>query len=66
MSDKKILVTGGTGKTGRRIAKRLTDLGYAVRIANRTAPVSGSTNEHVVFDWYDETTHEPADRKSVV
>ncbi|BBB91946.1 MAG TPA: NAD-dependent epimerase/dehydratase family protein [Methylomusa anaerophila] len=56
----KILVTGGRGKTGSRIAKRLTDLGYAVRTADRGTPAPGSTNKHVTFDWFDETTHEPA------
>lgn len=56
----KILVTGGRGKTGSRIAKRLTDLGYAVRTADRGTPASGSTNDHVTFDWFDETTFEPA------
>ncbi|WP_226002248.1 NAD-dependent epimerase/dehydratase family protein [Paenibacillus sp. BJ-4] len=56
----KILVTGGRGKTGSRIAKRLTDLGYAVRTAYRGTPAPGSTNEHVTFDWFDETTFEPA------
>ncbi|SEN91807.1 ergot alkaloid biosynthesis protein, AFUA_2G17970 family [Paenibacillus sophorae] len=56
----KILVTGGRGKTGSRIAKRLTDLGYAVRTADRGTSASESTNEHVAFDWFDETTFEPA------
>lgn len=28
MKDKKILILGGKGKTGRRVAKRLTMLGY--------------------------------------
>lgn len=56
----KILVTGGRGKTGSRIAKRLTDLGYSVRTADRGTPAPGSTNEHVTFDWFNETTHEPA------
>lgn len=56
----KILVTGGRGKTGARIAKRLIDLGYAVRTAGRGTSASGSTNDHVVFDWFDETTYESA------
>ena len=38
-----ILVLGGTGKTGRRIAARLTSLGYNVRIGSRSAELA--------FDW---------------
>jgi uncharacterized protein YbjT (DUF2867 family) len=38
-----ILVLGGTGKTGRRIAEKLTDLGHPVRIGSRSATPS--------FDW---------------
>src|SRR5262249_45398411 len=45
------LVLGGTGKTGRRVAQRLTDLGRPVRIGSR----SGSP----AFDWNDETTWAP-------
>lgn len=44
-----VLVLGGTGKTGRRVASRLQEKGVAVRIASRgsiTAP----------FDWNDATT----------
>ncbi len=43
MEEKKILVLGGKGKTGRRVAKKLTDLGKVVRI--------GSRNETPAFDW---------------
>ena len=32
-----VLVLGGTGKVGRRIAARLTDRGVPVRIGARTA-----------------------------
>ena len=42
-----ILVLGGKGKTGRRIAERLTHLGHNVRI--------GSRSETPAFDW-----HQPA------
>lgn len=38
-----ILVLGGTGKTGRRIAERLTRLGHHVRIGSRSASPA--------FDW---------------
>ena len=37
------LVIGGTGKTGRRVADRLTEMGRAVRI--------GSRSSHPDFDW---------------
>lgn len=47
-----ILVTGGTGKVGRRVAERLGAAGYDVRI--------GSRNSTPPFDWDDRTTWEPA------
>ncbi|MFE7558162.1 NmrA family transcriptional regulator [Kitasatospora sp. NPDC057500] len=47
-----VLVTGGTGKTGRRVAERLTALGRTARIGSRTAPVP--------FDWADDTTWDAA------
>ncbi|MFF7457118.1 NmrA family transcriptional regulator [Kitasatospora sp. NPDC008115] len=47
-----VLVTGGTGKTGRRVAERLTALGHTARIGSRTAPVP--------FDWADDTTWDAA------
>jgi NAD(P)-dependent dehydrogenase (short-subunit alcohol dehydrogenase family) len=40
-----VLVLGGTGKVGRRIAARLTDRGVPVRIGARTAAPA--------FDWND-------------
>ena len=39
-----ILVIGGTGKTGRKVAEKLTALGHAVRI--------GSRNADPAFDWH--------------
>lgn len=42
------LVLGGTGKTGRRVAERLTARGVPVRIGSRNAPVP--------FDWEDQAT----------
>ncbi len=43
-----ILVTGGTGKTGRRVVEGLTQLGHNIRIGTRsTVPV---------FDWEDHST----------
>jgi len=43
MNEEKILVLGGTGKTGRRVVERLTKLGKAIRI--------GSRSEKPPFDW---------------
>ena len=43
MEEKKILVTGGKGKTGRKVAERLTKLGKTIRI--------GSRSEKPSFDW---------------
>lgn len=43
-----ILILGGTGKTGRRIANRLKAKGFPTRIASRSASPP--------FDWNDETT----------
>ncbi len=43
MTEKKILVLGGTGKTGRRVVERLTKLGKSIRI--------GSRSEKPAFDW---------------
>ncbi len=47
-----ILVLGGTGKTGRRVAARLRDRGVPVRIGSR----SGTPP----FDWEDRATWAPA------
>ncbi|MBA6437939.1 NmrA family transcriptional regulator [Streptomyces sp. GMR22] len=47
-----VLVLGGTGKTGRRVADRLRRAGHPVRIGSR----SGETP----FDWADPRTWEPA------
>ena len=43
-----ILVTGGTGKTGRRVAERLSAAGAEVRVASRGGPQP--------FDWSDPDT----------
>lgn len=47
-----ILVLGGTGKTGRRVAEQLTEMGWPVRIGSRSATPS--------FDWEDQSTWKPA------
>ncbi len=53
MEDKSILILGGTGKTGRRVAERLTKLGHKnVRIGSR----SGAPP----FDWENPATWEAA------
>ena len=36
MEEKKILVLGGKGKTGRKVAERLTQCGQFVRIGSRS------------------------------
>jgi uncharacterized protein YbjT (DUF2867 family) len=43
MKSEKILVIGGTGKTGRKVAQKLNSLGHFVRI--------GSRNANPPFDW---------------
>ncbi|MFD8997068.1 NmrA family NAD(P)-binding protein [Streptomyces abikoensis] len=52
MSDRKIVVLGGTGKTGRRVVKGLRERGAKVRAASRSGEVR--------FDWDDTATWEPA------
>ena len=51
-TQKPILILGGTGKTGRRLAERLTAKGIPVRI--------GSRNGRPPFDWQDRETWESA------
>ena len=52
----RVLVTGGNGKTGRRVAERLRELGHEPVVADR----SGGGPGHVRFDWTDERTHAAA------
>jgi uncharacterized protein YbjT (DUF2867 family) len=52
MTSAPILVIGGTGKTGRRVAARLEQRGLPVRI--------GSRNGTPPFDWEDRSTWAPA------
>ena len=47
-----ILITGGTGKTGRRLAERLCRAGVAHRVASRRGGQPGTAP----FDWTDPTT----------
>jgi uncharacterized protein YbjT (DUF2867 family) len=47
-----VLIIGGTGKTGRRVAERLEARGVPVRIGSRSSQPS--------FDWEDQATWAPA------
>ncbi|MEO0734108.1 MAG: NmrA family NAD(P)-binding protein [Bacteroidota bacterium] len=47
-----ILITGGTGKTGSRVAQQLQQLGHPVRI--------GSRHGQPAFDWGNPATYAPA------
>lgn len=60
MSRGRVLVTGGTGNTGRRIASRMAALGFSVRTGSRASGMPGGSGEHVRFDWADASTHAPA------
>src|SRR5579859_3042388 len=56
-----ILVTGGTGKVGSRLVRRLTMSGFSVRMASRRASTDsgGGNAEQRYFHWADETTYGP-------
>ncbi|MCQ4088645.1 NAD(P)H-binding protein [Saccharibacillus sp. JS10] len=57
----RILLTGGQGKTSSRIAQLAAKEGYLIRTAGRRAPENPIEHaEHVMFDWYDPSTYEPA------
>lgn len=51
----KILVLGGTGKTGSRVARRLQEKGLSVKIGSRSAQLR--------FDWEDDSTWMPSLQK---
>lgn len=59
-----IVVTGPTGKVGRRLIPLLARRGATVRPASRTPVAARSGIEPVRFDWTDESTYETA-RKGV-
>lgn len=59
-----ILVTGPTGKVGRRLIPILTRRGVTVRAANRSPLAIRSRIEPVLFDWTAESTY-PNVRKGV-
>jgi uncharacterized protein YbjT (DUF2867 family) len=52
MNTKTTLVLGATGKTGSRVASRLAQVGHAVRMGSRNAPIP--------FDWDKRDTWRPA------
>ena len=54
-----ILVTGGTGKTGSRVARRLVEMGHSVKVASRSGQGFVGA-EPVRFDWSDTATYEQA------
>lgn len=53
-----ILVTGGTGKTGSRVAAQLKNMGYRTRIASRKVNQFEPNIDRVRFDWADASTYE--------
>src|SRR5258707_13770517 len=59
-----ILVTGPTGKVGRRLVPLLARRGATVRAASRSPGAARAGVEPVRFDWTDESTFEAA-RKGV-
>ncbi|MEC3617109.1 NmrA family NAD(P)-binding protein [Bacillus stercoris] len=59
MKQNPILITGGTGTVGSRIASRLIKLGYRVRIASRKKGELVNA-EYVYFDWKEASSYTPA------
>src|SRR5207248_9409947 len=53
-----VLVTGGTGKTGRELVRLLRREGVQVRVASREP--TADDPDAVRFDWNDPTTHAAA------
>jgi uncharacterized protein YbjT (DUF2867 family) len=64
MQQQLILVTGATGKVGRRLIPLLLRRGVTIRTASRSPVLARSGFEAVRFDWNDESTYEIA-RKGV-
>lgn len=54
-----ILVTGGTGKTGRHVVSQLLEHGQTPRVASRN-PDGPDGAQTVTFDWAEESTWGPA------
>jgi ergot alkaloid biosynthesis protein len=59
MSTGSILVTGATGKTGRRIVNKLRAMGHEPRLATR----EGNQTHAIRFDWNDPASFEAAGRE---
>jgi uncharacterized protein YbjT (DUF2867 family) len=55
-----VLVTGATGKTGRRLTPALRQRGITVLAASRTPTPARDGVQPVHFDWFDESTYAPA------
>ncbi|OMI91447.1 ergot alkaloid biosynthesis protein [Streptomyces sp. M1013] len=53
-----VLVTGGTGKTGKALVQVLRTAGVRTRVASRNPDAAGP--EAIRFDWNDPTTYGPA------
>ncbi|MDP1512084.1 ergot alkaloid biosynthesis protein [Paenibacillus sp. CMAA1739] len=60
INQQKILITGGTGKTGIRIAERLNQQGYSYIITMRNKEAITTPQNQVYFNWYDSSTFLPA------
>ncbi|MBZ6287737.1 NAD(P)H-binding protein [Streptomyces olivaceus] len=53
-----VLVTGGTGRTGKALVRMLRDAGVRARAASRNP--AAADPDAIRFDWSDPTTHGPA------
>ncbi|MEU6608436.1 NAD(P)H-binding protein [Streptomyces shenzhenensis] len=53
-----VLVTGGTGKTGKALVRELRDAGVRARVASRDP--AAADPDAIRFDWTDPTTFAPA------
>ncbi len=55
-----ILVIGGTGKSGSRVARQLAESGVTARVGARSPGASAPGLVPTPFEWYDSTTHKAA------
>lgn len=53
-----VLVTGGTGKTGKVLVQVLRNAGVQARVASRNP--AAADPDPIRFDWNDPTTYGPA------